>query len=364
MLATITVFISLTVCWAIAEFFFGRHMQSIARSSAMNPGLMRYHPQLGWTLSPLWQGRHKHHDFDVAYSTGLFGFRNSGAHPPLSVGNKTKPRIALIGDSFTFGFGVEDNETFHALLSVADTKSEYINGGIPGYSTDQQYLFIKHSMDGFAIDHYILVFYLGNDLLDNPLPFPLQASRGKPFFELRDQQLYLNNTPVPKQQKTAALQSATLTSVIFGGELEKYSTLSSRIIQSSNILSMLLPQHAQTDKNTIDAILKQRLQQQEQLFFALLKAIKITANEQQASLTLALMPGQSFVISPGSYSAFFQDYVRIKTIAMADDLAIPVIDIAAELAAQYQPGNHWFHSNEGHLTAIGNRKVADIILRE
>ena len=160
----------------------------------------------------------------------------------------------MIGDSFTFGFGVDDDETFHAQLSAADTKSEYINGGTPGYSTDQQYLFIKHSMNGFSIDHYIVVFYLGNDLLDNPLPFPLQASRGKPFFELRDQQLYLNNIPVPKQQKTAALQSATLNSVVFGRELEQHSTLSSRIIQSSNILKMLLPQYAQTDKNTIDAI--------------------------------------------------------------------------------------------------------------
>ena len=364
LLATVTVVISLAICWAVGEFFLSKQKQNIAQSSAMEPGLMRYHPQLGWSLSPSWQGRHQHYDFDVAYSTNLFGLRNGNTSSPLLLSNNAKPRIALIGDSFTFGFGVNDNETFHAELSARDTTSDYINGGIPGYSTDQQYLFIKHSMKDFSIDHYILVFYLGNDLLDNPLPFPLQASRGKPFFELKDQQLHLKNVPVPKQQKTATLQSATLNSVVFGKELEKYSTPSSRLIQSSNILSLLLPQQAQADKNTVNAILEQRLHEQEQLFAALLKAIKTTTAEQQASLTLALMPGRSFVVAPQSYSALFQDYIRAKTTTIAAELDIPVIDIAAELATQYQTGDHWFHPNEGHLTAAGNKKVAEIIWQQ
>jgi hypothetical protein len=30
----------------------------------------------------------------------------------------------------------------------------------------------------------VLITYLGNDLFDNQLPFPLQADNAKPFFEL------------------------------------------------------------------------------------------------------------------------------------------------------------------------------------
>ncbi|ARN74312.1 SGNH/GDSL hydrolase family protein [Oceanicoccus sagamiensis] len=361
LLAITTVTISLIICAVLADTFLGWYKHKVASSSQMQPGLMRYHPQLGWTLSPSWQGSHQHHDFSVVYSTHIFGFRNGMDEQAFLPHKKTRPRVALVGDSFTFGFGVNDEETFHAQLSLADPDREYINLSVPGYSTDQQYLLIKNTATDFAIDHYVLVFYLGNDILDNPLPFPLQAPRGKPFFELHNNQLQLNNTPVPKQAKTAALQATTLDSIIFGNELAAYSSSLDYLRQSSELLRLIIPPSKTPDSAAIYSILERRLAAQETLLLALLKAIQQQTQHQQSALTLAILPGQSLIVSPNSYSAHFQDYVRIKSTGMAETLGIEVIDIAEQLAAQYQPGKRWFHPNEGHLTAEGHRKVAEII---
>jgi hypothetical protein len=361
LVATIMVCISLAVGWFIAEYTLAWYNEKIARSSKMEPGLMRYHPQQGWTLSPSWQGKHQHYDFGVTYSTNFLSLRNGASRSAPLPHQKSKPRTALVGDSFTFGFGVNDTETFHAQLSQLDPNNEYINFSVPGYSTDQQYLLIKEQASSFSIDHYILVFYLGNDLLDNPLPFPLQAARGKPFFELQEQQLQLKNSPVPKTTKTAALQSSTLNSIIFGDELTQYTTPLDRVRASSQLLSMMIPSSASAEVSAINKILERRLVEQEKLLLALLTATQKETQQQNSKLTLALLPGQSYIISPTSYSAYFQDYVRIKTKKMAASLGIDTIDIAEQLSKQYRQGDVWFHPNEGHLTAEGHKKLAEII---
>ena len=67
---------------------------------------------------------------------------------------------------------------------------------------------------------YILVVYLGNDILDNMLSYPLQAEQAKPFFVLdKEQQLVTKNIPVPRIIKPAVLRSNTLTTIIFGDSL-------------------------------------------------------------------------------------------------------------------------------------------------
>ena len=47
----------------------------------------------------------------------------------------------------------------------------------------------------------VLVVYLANDLVDIRRPFPVQASNGKPFFELGAEGLELQNVPVPRESR-------------------------------------------------------------------------------------------------------------------------------------------------------------------
>ncbi|MFT7459833.1 MAG: hypothetical protein ACI909_002516, partial [Planctomycetota bacterium] len=139
----ITVIISTLFCLLLAEYGLRWYQQSINNSSAGDPGLLRYHAQLGWTLTPSWQGQHQHHDFNVQYNINKYGFRGDES---IDLQSNTRRRIAFVGDSFSFGLGVEDEDTFTAQLNRLHPEIEFLNLSVPGYSTDQQLLLIENRL--------------------------------------------------------------------------------------------------------------------------------------------------------------------------------------------------------------------------
>ncbi|MCP4431122.1 MAG: hypothetical protein GY806_09110 [Gammaproteobacteria bacterium] len=345
---------------ALVEYMLGWYRQSIDQSSVMDPGLMHYDANLGWKLTPGWTGSHSHHDFLVNYTIDKSGFRNQPELPGVEAKNK----IALIGDSFTFGLGVNDNETFAAQLALSDTDNQYINMGIPAYSTDQEYLLMKQINLDHTIDHYVLMFYLGNDIIDNTLQHPIAAEPSKPYFVEQNETLLLKNHPVAKVRKSAVLRQQTVSSIVFGDFLDSNSSndVFGSLIHRSNILKWFIPIRPAEDANTLDNILDQTLVVQKSLLTRLLEMIKLIATERQVSLTLAILPGKSYIESTHSYSYFFQNYVRKFVLQQSEQLKINIIDVADELARKKNNNSRpLFHPNEGHLTAEGNRLVSQIL---
>ncbi len=80
-------------------------------------------------------------------------------------------RVAIVGDSFTFGFGVEQNETFTEILEKSlngrgNKRYEVMNFGVSAYGTEQEYLVIRKKVLTFNPDMVIVAFYL-NDVKEN-----------------------------------------------------------------------------------------------------------------------------------------------------------------------------------------------------
>lgn len=69
-----------------------------------------------------------------------------------------RPIIYLMGCSFTYGMGVDDDETFTALLQK-DTNVNFLNFGVPGYGTVQSILQLENEVQkGHIPDMVILNF--------------------------------------------------------------------------------------------------------------------------------------------------------------------------------------------------------------
>jgi hypothetical protein len=354
--AVLTVVMSTVACLLLVEWALTWHRDRIQSSEYMAPGLIRYHAIRGWQLSPNWAGEHRHYDYSVRYTVNAQGFREPST--PFYKGQI----IALVGDSFTFGLGVNDAETFSAQLNKRDRTNTYLNFGIPGYSTDQELLFLESEILDIQPDIVVLFFYLGNDLLDNVLDYPLQAEQAKPFFSLNNETLTLQNTPVPRAPKSAKLRTTTLQAIIFGDELVAKEPWWAGLARSSQILRLLLGDHARVNSEVVEDLLTTRLVQQRRLASALITRVREQVTASGARLIIAPLPGRSFIRAPGSYSALFQDHVRNFVASLAESNGLEVIDVADEMLAQNVDDVMLFHPNEGHLTVEGHAAVARIVL--
>jgi lysophospholipase L1-like esterase len=129
-------------------------------------------------------------------SKGLRSGREIGYQKPAGV-----KRVLLLGDSFTWGFGVEDHEVLtHLLQEKVGRDFEIINGSVVGYGTDQQFLWLEREGLRYRPDLVVLAFYSGNDYEE--ISHSLSYGYPKPVFDLDDKGLLLGNVPVPDTRET------------------------------------------------------------------------------------------------------------------------------------------------------------------
>jgi hypothetical protein len=152
-------------------------------------------PQLGWVHQ-----KHKRAVLKIDYgeielqtnSLGLRGTREYAKERPEGV-----QRVVVLGDSFVFGWGVKDSETFTAQLEGRKAGLEVMNLGVPGYGIDQIYLTYKNMGREFRPD-YVFIGIFPEDFWRATRAFA-DTGHAKPYFKLsRDGALKLQNTPVPQ----------------------------------------------------------------------------------------------------------------------------------------------------------------------
>lgn len=353
--ALVSLFAGCVLAIACAEAVLVQYQRWLQSSDQLDQGMIRYHPVFGWRLNSNWQGHHSHHDFNVSYSTNAGGYRANGTDAVAAGGR----RIYLIGDSFTFGIGVNDSETFSALLAAADKGTEYRNYGLPGSSTDQHWLMLdREILVGRAPEQLILVVYLGNDLLDLTRPIPLQAAYAKPWFELNNKTLVLRGVPVPRQPP-AIVDPSALALAVTGGQLQQ-----SGFTRYWNSLKLvqLVGLRIEPDPEGLDLLLDQNLSSSVDVFNGVLKQLKQRAAESGIELRVMLVGGQSYVLETDLLSHAYQAWYRERLLTILSEEELSVIDVAGTmLNAEKASRRQWYFPNEGHLTPAGHQYVAELL---
>ncbi len=154
-----------------------------------------FSPELGHVHKPSTSGTYYRYlmgeRFEVSINSHGFADRER-AH------EKTRPRIALIGDSTTEFWEVDEPERGQFVLEERlGGRCEVLNLGVRAYGTDQTFLMYRDVGHTYDADIVIYTFCV-NDPADN------MRKTGKPYFEFypgRVDSLVLRNVPVqtPKQ---------------------------------------------------------------------------------------------------------------------------------------------------------------------
>jgi hypothetical protein len=128
-------------------------------------------------------------------------------------GIPSKQRIAIIGDSFTFGLEVRYEDTWgYQLERLLGPGAQVLNFGVDGYGVDQAYLRYLRDVRSWHPD-FVIFGIINDDLartmgvygflkfLQWEMPFP------KPRFVVKDNSLRLLNVPLPTPDSIFAKDS-------------------------------------------------------------------------------------------------------------------------------------------------------------
>ena len=118
-------------------------------------------------LQPNIQTRHTTKEFDVAVRTNQRGMRGPDfAQTKI----KDSKRILFVGDSFTFGYGVEEPQRFsdqvEKLALKRGEKWQSLNMGVPSWGTADALLYLRETGLELKPDVVVACFYQ-NDIRDN-----------------------------------------------------------------------------------------------------------------------------------------------------------------------------------------------------
>ena len=163
----ILILISITVCITLFELLvrFIRPQPTYSILLSKIGGYWSSSSDTTFTLRPNYTGTQPSMEYPeklVQISINSLGLR--GAEPD------DRPKVLIIGDSYTFGLFVDDTETYPAVLQVFLNKNsknyQVLNAGYAsGFDTDQQYVWLKSNIEHYKPKVVVLGAFLGNDII-------------------------------------------------------------------------------------------------------------------------------------------------------------------------------------------------------
>jgi len=303
-----------------------------------NPALSIRHmyepdPELGYRLSPGWQGLWDDGVVrDAQYTINARGHRD---HEPRDVGSN---RVLLLGDSFTFGMLLGDSETIDRQLEAqSGGRLDAYNLGVPGYGAPAVARTLERN--DLPADHAVYLFY-ENDLRNDGLA--TERNRVHQGFM------------IPGMDETGRAYS----------EAELDARVARALTTPSTGLDILRLRHLAKAVSKLRRGAERRGFQELATGAAALdyapENVEVVLRSSEEMARLAAQRGGDFAVliipalqevNAGRYYALVDRY-REELVSRG----IPVIDLLEDLEAD----DYWLH--DGHFAAGGAQKTARAIL--
>jgi hypothetical protein len=276
--------------------------------------------------------------------TNAQGFRNAEDTPPTAPSDRV--RAVCSGDSFTLGFGVDNEQGWCQLLAKEDTRFQTVNMGQGGYGVDQAYLWYRR--DGRQLEHGVQLFAYITDDFDRMRRREF-LRYGKPVLAVDGGRLVTRNVPVPR----SAFVFPWLTQ-------NGHFFLDLRIVQlSSTLLNRLLPSSPTAPGG------RMTVEQSRDIVLKILDDLQAINTGKNSTLVLVHLPTEADYQSnqaTDDWRRFIHDAATARGIALID-----LVEAFRQLPKEkihalfLQPGDLTVAIARGHYTVAGNAVIARLL---
>jgi hypothetical protein len=162
--------------------------------------VFQYDMELGWRSIPNTVAQYRGLR-PITIRTNSLGLRD------IEHGHTPRPTVLFLGDSFVWGYDVEQNERFTEILRDEFPRIRMVNAGVSGYGTDQEYLLLRSIWNSYKPDVVVLILCAENDRYDNETNL---TSNGyyKPYLEQTSVgQWRFAGHPIPKSRHSYFIEN-------------------------------------------------------------------------------------------------------------------------------------------------------------
>jgi hypothetical protein len=287
----------------------------------------QYDSLIGWAHIPGQIGRFNHRDFSVSIRINNEGLRDQ---EHLFIRDERK-RILILGDSFGWGFGVEENERFSEIIEKIHPEWEIINASVSGYGTDQEYLYLINRGFNFHPDVVLLLFN-DSDFINNTQSE--QYWHFKPYFDLENSNLILRNCPVRQKNIKQRIQCFLYGRTYLGGSIQKVRQIYRNYLIRKNRDKLFL-----SDSD---------LKSSNQYMFQVTKSLIFAINQ------FCIVNNIKFVLISTPMDDVYRSFLENNSISM--NILFLGLD---KYFSSNEKEMHFKH--DGHWNRLGNRMAAEAI---
>lgn len=331
-----------------------RPVRDAAQASWESAGTSSYlvrDQDLGWAI----RGNGESGD----YTATVDGFRGPKGQATTRSPSAGKARVAVYGDSFTHGDGVALKDTWADQFERSRANLEVLNFGVPAYGTDQAFLRFRRDGRKFISSIHILGIWPENLVRNvNVVRFYLNPQgvlgNSKPRFVLAGGKLALVNSPVMSREAflDTVLQNSVSPLMVHDFWYREDEQRFPTYFHLQSLRAMASVYTAYERRQTRSRLYFDRDGEPLKVTVAIAEAFQREVAEAGSRGYVSIIPMRDLLDAHASGAFPLPEMLKARSIS--------VLDFGPVVAAKAREvGADTLYLPDGHLSALGNRLIAD-----